>query len=72
MVLGYVHAPETKKAEVLQLVAKILDFTSDELEQARLCGHDRNKSWLAGFWKRPHAIPPQQSEVISEYTTSAH
>lgn len=58
--LGYVYATDTKKPEVLQLIAKILEFSADELEQA-LCGHNRNRGWLAGLWKGSDT--PKQSEV---------
>ena len=33
LVLGYLHAPDRKKTEVLSLISKILDFTQEELDQ---------------------------------------
>ena len=33
LVMGYVHASDHKKTEVLQLIGKILDFTPNELDQ---------------------------------------
>lgn len=33
LVLGYLHAPNPKKPEVLRLISKILGFTSEELHQ---------------------------------------
>lgn len=48
LVIGYVHATKQKKTEVLHLIAKILDFTSAELEQA--VGNERHSGWLSGLW----------------------
>ena len=36
LVLGYLHAPDHKKQEVLSLISKILGFTQEELDQV-LC-----------------------------------
>ena len=33
LVLGYLHAPDRKKQEVLSLISKILGFTQEELDQ---------------------------------------
>ena len=33
LVLGYLHAPDRKKQEVLSLISKILGFTEEELDQ---------------------------------------
>ena len=35
LVMGYVQAPDRKRAEVLNLIAKILDFSPSELEQVK-------------------------------------
>lgn len=56
LVLGYVHASQTKKVEVLQLIAKILEFSVSELEQA--CSGHTKGSWLGGLWRRTPS-PPQ-------------
>ncbi len=48
LVLGYVHASEAKKVEVLQLIAKILEFSAPELERASSV---HSKGWLGGIWK---------------------
>ncbi len=55
LVLGYVHASHHKKEEVLHLIAKILEFTPAELEQA-IGG---SGGWLTGFWKAPSASAPK-------------
>ena len=52
LVIGYVHAAKHKKTEVLHLIAKILDFTSDELEQA-VGGGPQAGGWLGRFWHTP-------------------
>ena len=62
LVLGYIHAADLKKTEVLHLIAKILEFTEDELDQA-LSGLSRGRGWLAGLWKPP-ATRQQQSQVV--------
>lgn len=62
MVLGYVHATERKKPEVLHLIAKILEFSAEELEQAVGSGSGRG-GWLSGLWQStPTPVP--QPEVI--------
>lgn len=60
LVVGYVHAPESKKPEILQLIAKILDFTPAELKQ--MIGN--TKGWLGGPRRTTHSSP--QSEVRNE------
>jgi hypothetical protein len=52
LVVGYVQAPDRKKPEVLNLIAKILDFSPSEVEQAQ----SRKGGWLSGLWGRP--TPP--------------
>ena len=37
LVLGYLHAPDRKKPEVLGLISKILGFTPEELYQVGGC-----------------------------------
>ena len=37
LVLGYLHAPDRKKQEVLSLISKILGFTQEELDQVCVC-----------------------------------
>ena len=36
LVVGYVQAPDRKKPEVLNLIAKILDFSPSEVEQVHV------------------------------------
>lgn len=62
LVLGYVHAADHKKNEVLHLISKILEFTDDELDQA-VSGHSKGRGWLAGLWKTTPTSGPPQSEV---------
>ena len=50
LVLGYVHAIDGKKPEVLKLVSKILGFSEEELAQA--LGEGRGRGWLRGLWGR--------------------
>ena len=63
LVLGYIQAPDHKKKEVLHLISKILEFTSDELEQAS-SGSNKTKGWLAGLWKTAPPSEFRQSEVL--------
>ena len=41
LVLGYLHAPDRKKPEVLSLISKILGFTQEELDQVCVYGERR-------------------------------
>ena len=36
LVMGYFHASEHKKPEVVQLIGKILEFTQEELDQVHM------------------------------------
>lgn len=58
LVLGYVHSPDAKKPEVLQLIGKILYFSEEELSQAVGKGH--GKGWLWGLWSGS----PSQSQQV--------
>ena len=51
LVLGYIHTTDRKKPEVLQLIGKILEFSPEELEEAKGVATG-NAGWLTGFWKR--------------------
>lgn len=53
LVIGYVHATKQKKPEVLHLIAKILDFSPEELEQALMGGTAGASGWLTGLWNTP-------------------
>ena len=63
LVLGYLHASEGKRVEVLHLIAKILEFSANEVEQA--CrGHGRG-GWLGGLWRTPSQVPPEMVTIIN-------
>lgn len=65
LVLGYIHATDVKKSEVLHLIAKILEFTENELDQA-LSGLSRGRGWLAGLWNARTARQ-QESGVCNSH-----
>lgn len=62
LMLGYVQASEHKKPEVLNLIAKILEFTSDELQLA-MGGSQSKSGWLGGLWRTTPPSVPLQSEA---------
>ena len=62
LVLGYVHAPSAKKTEVLRLIARILEFSSEELESAS-GGGGRRSGWLSGLWRGPPPSPSSSADV---------
>ena len=47
LVLGYLHAPDRKKSEVLSLISKILDFTQEELDQ--VCGSGERRRGIRTY-----------------------
>ena len=72
LVLGYIHANDRKKPEVVQLIHKILEFTPDELEMA-MRGTAGGTGWLSGIWRRqqpttPKTPPPDQVHTVHVYT----
>lgn len=69
LVLGYIHASDRKKPEVVQLIHKILDFSPEELEMAMSSdkgGGGGGGGWLSGLWGRrqqpttPKTPPPDK------------
>ena len=60
--LGYFHAGDRKKHEVLHLIAKILEFSPKELNQAA-SEHHKEGGWLTGLWRTTPI--PSQPKVIS-------
>jgi len=62
LILGYIHATEAKKAEVLQVIAKILNFSELELKKA---SGMQSKGWLGGLWRGN----PTSTEVSIHTTT---
>lgn len=65
LVIGYVHATKHKKNEVLQLIAKILDFTSEELEQAIGGG---TRGWVTGLWRGTSSKQPEVCTFVNPST----
>ena len=67
LVLGYIHANERKKPEVVQLIHKILEFSPEELEMA-MKGSE-GEGWLSGLWRRqpttPKTPPPYQVGIYA-------
>ena len=63
LVLGYIHANDRKKPEVVQLIHKILKFSPEELDMA-LRGAEGG-GWFSGIWRRqpttPKTPPPDQA-----------
>lgn len=49
LVLGYLHASDSKKPEVLHLVSKILSVSDDELTQAL----GKGGGWFVRLWGKP-------------------
>ena len=58
--LGYFHTSSNQRGEVLHLVAKILEFTQDEMKQLLIEG--QRKGWLGG-WFHKSATPPSLPSV---------
>ena len=50
MVLGYVHATNRKKPEVLQLISRILDFSQEELDQVHISSGSSNYNLLVATY----------------------
>ena len=60
LVLGYIHASDRKKPEVVQLIHKILDFSPEELEMAMRGSGGAGGGgggWFSGLWGRRQQQP---------------
>ncbi|XP_023224958.1 thyroid receptor-interacting protein 11-like [Centruroides sculpturatus] len=71
LVLGYFGAPLGQKPDVIRLLARVLDFSQEEMskagikvgrESSQVTPNQRSKGWISGlFGKTPSPVPENQS-----------
>ena len=69
MVVGYLLADASKRAEVLKIVATVLDFNEDERSKTGL-GQSASQGWLRGWFGGSSAGGTGQSGIGHRRTTS--
>ena len=60
LVINYYVAPSGKKSEVLQLIARVLTFSEDDLIRVGLSGSSHG--WIGGIWSRIAHPPPSPNK----------
>lgn len=62
LIINYYGAPSGKKSEVLQLIARVLTFSEEDLIKVGLSGPSHG--WIGGMWSRIAHPPtsPKKSE----------
>ena len=70
LVVGYVVADSTKKAEVLKIVATVLDFNEEERSKTGLGKSGAGQGWLTSWFAGSSGVTTGQTRIGRGRTTS--